>query len=54
MTKPSQGFHDFCGGFVFNNHRNLGLDHLTLPINWDFAVFEMAITLQRQTTKRNL
>jgi hypothetical protein len=32
MTKPSQGFHDFCGGFVFNNHQNLGSSQCAMCI----------------------
>lgn len=52
MTKPSQGFHDFCGGFVFNNHQNLGSNQCAMCIsamcghdNLPMMIVVMALTI---------
>jgi hypothetical protein len=51
MTKPPQGFHDFCGGFVFNNHQKLGFNRCAMCIwarcgndNTPMLIVVMALT----------
>ena len=52
MTKPPQGFLDFCGGFVFNNHQNLGSNQCAMCIsamcgngNIPMLIVVMALTI---------